>query len=187
LTGENIEIIIESSHPGEKAGGLMPKNQIKENDAPEQVIPRNVARFGPSLFLKGELSGSEDVVIEGRFEGKIDLKNSNILVGETGKIKADIWANNITIKGSVEGNVQASNKVFISAKGQLKGDINAPTISIMDGARFRGSVRMGKEAKQILPSEKEMELFTSQEDREPEESEKEEEIKDENSPKFQDI
>ena len=165
----------------------MPKIQIKKNDTPEEVIPRNVARFGPSLFLKGELSGSEDVVIEGHFEGKIDIKNSNILVGETGKIKADIWANNITIKGSVEGNIRASNKVFISAKGQLKGDINAPTISIMDGARFRGIVKMGKEAKQISPSEKEMDLFPSQEDTEAAQSETEGETEDEDSLKFHDV
>jgi len=156
----------------------MPTHPNNENDKPEEVIPRNVARFGPSLFLKGELSGSEDIVIEGHFEGKIDLRNSNILVGETGKIKADIRANNITIKGSVEGNIQAVNKVFISTKGQLKGDINAPTISIMDGAKFRGSVKMAEGAKQILPSEKEMELFPSQEDTEAEKNETEGETDD---------
>jgi len=165
----------------------MPKIQLKEKGTPEEVIPQSVARFGPSLFLKGELSGSEDVVIEGHFEGKIDLKNSNILVGETGKIKADIWANNITIKGSVEGNIQASNKVFISDNGQLKGDINAPTISIMDGARFRGSVKMGKEVKQISPSEKEMDLFASQSDTEAKQSETEGETEGEDSLKFHDV
>jgi len=165
----------------------MPKIQLKEKGTPEEVILRSVARFGPSLFLKGELSGSEDVVIEGHFEGKIDLKNSNILVGETGKIKADIWANNITIKGSVEGNIQASNKVFISDNGQLKGDINAPTISIMDGARFRGSVKMGKEVKQISPSEKEMDLFASQSDTEAKQSETEGETEGEDSLKFHDV
>ena len=165
----------------------MPKIQLKEKGTPEEVILRSVARFGPSLFFKGELSGSEDVVIEGHFEGKIDLKNSNILVGETGKIKADIWANNITIKGSVEGNIQASNKVFISDNGQLKGDINAPTISIMDGARFRGSVKMGKEVKQISPSEKEMDLFASQSDTEAKQSETEGETEGEDSLKFHDV
>lgn len=165
----------------------MPTHQAKENETPEEVIPRSVARFGPSLFLKGELSGSEDIVIEGHFEGKIDLRNSNILVGETGKIKADIRANNITIKGSVEGNIQAANKVFISAKGQLKGDINAPTISIMDGARFRGSVKMTEGAEQILPSEKELELFPSEEDTEAEQNEPEGEKENEDSPKFHDV
>ena len=120
-------------------------------------------------------------------EGKIDLRDSSILVGETAKFKADIRANNITIKGSVEGNIQATNKVFISTKGQLKGNINAPTISIMDGARFRGSVKMTEGAKQILPSEKEMELFPSQEDTEKEKNEKEGETEDEDSLKFHDV
>lgn len=126
----------------------MPKNKLKDeetNRTPGELIPKNIALFGPSLFLKGELSGDEDLVIEGHFKGKINLGNNNVLIGEGGKVEADIQAKNITIDGNVRGNIYASGKVLISKVGQLKGDIHSSTISIMDGARFKGSVKMGQE------------------------------------------
>ena len=112
----------------------------------EKSLPRNIARFGSSLFLKGELSGEEDFVIEGKFQGKINLENHNILVEHGGKVEADIHVKNITIDGSVKGNIHASGKVFISKDGQMKGDINAPIISIMDGAQFKGGIRMNQDS-----------------------------------------
>lgn len=164
-----------------------PKGTEHDN-SPEEIIPSNLARFGPSLFLKGELSGEEDLVIDGKFQGKINLVNHNVLVREGGNVKADIHVNSITIKGSVKGNIYASGKVFISEEGQLQGDINAPTISIMDGARFKGSVIMDKVAKSVSSSEKEPELqFSKEEAEEPKETEKEEDTKDDTSLKFRDL
>ena len=169
----------------------MPKHKpkrIEQDNSPEEVIPSNIARFGPSLFLKGELSGTEDLVIEGKFKGKINLENHNVLVREAANVKADIHVNSITIKGSVKGNIYASGKVFISEEGQLNGDINAPTISIMDGARFKGSVIMDKIAKSVSPSEKEPELqFPKKEAEESQKKEKEEDTKDDSSLKFHDL
>ncbi len=126
----------------------MPVEENEEEDktiTPEKVPPRNTARFGSSFRLKGEISGDEDLIIEGRFRGKIDLKNHSLLVEQTGKIKADIRAKNVTIKGSIEGNIYASGKVFISKDGDVKGDITSPKISIMEGAGFKGSVKMEME------------------------------------------
>ena len=166
------------------------KHEETENThTPEEVIPRNIARFGPSLFLKGQLSGEEDLVIEGRFQGKIDLANNNILVSEGGNVEAEIRVNNISIKGSVTGNVTASGKVFISEEGQLKGDISAPTISIMDGARFLGSVKMGKEIERVSPPKKETgDLFAKEHAAEEEkETEIREDTEDGSSPKFSDF
>jgi len=134
----------------------MPKLKQEEKNkksSPEEVIPRNIARLGPSLFLKGELSGEEDVVIEGQYKGKIDLANHNILVGRGAKVEADIRAKNITIYGTVEGNIDASGKIFISKEGQMKGDLKAPKISIMEGAKFRGGVKIEKGFKEISPPE----------------------------------
>jgi cytoskeletal protein CcmA (bactofilin family) len=126
----------------------------KEKDSrQEEGIPRNIARLGPSLFLKGELSGEEDIMIEGHIEGKVDLQNNNLLVGKRGNIEADIRVRSITIEGSVTGNVNASGKVFISKEGRMKGDITASVISIMDGAQFKGSVKMGDMLKTALPPE----------------------------------
>ncbi|RLC29753.1 hypothetical protein DRH13_05285, partial [Candidatus Woesebacteria bacterium] len=126
----------------------MPKLKREGNNkknSSEEGIPRGIARLGPSLFLKGELSGEEDVVIEGQYKGKIDLVNHNILVGRGAKVKADIRAKNITIYGTVEGNIDASGKIFISKEGQLKGNLKAPKISIMEGAKFKGGVKTGED------------------------------------------
>ncbi len=169
----------------------MAKHKLKETEhthSPEETIPSNIARFGPSLFLKGELSGEEDLVIDGKFQGKINLENHNVLVREGGNVKADIHVNSITIKGTVKGNIYASGKVFISEEGQLHGDINAPTISIMDGARFKGSVIMDKIPKSVSPPEKEPELqFSKEEAEEPKDTEEEVDTKDDSSLKFRDL
>ncbi len=160
----------------------------EHTNSPEEVIPSNIARFGPSLFLKGELSGKEDLVIDGKFQGKINLENHNVLVRESANIKGDIHVSSITIKGSVKGNIFASGKVFISEEGQLHGDINAPVISIMDGARFKGSVIMDKIAKTVSPPEKEPVLpFSKEETEESKETEKEEDTEDDSSLKFRDL
>ena len=157
LTYKKIEIIIRAKNWG-KLRGKMPKLKQEgknKKSSPEEVIPRNIARLGPSLFLEGELSGKEDVVIEGQYKGKIDLTNHNILVGRGAKVEADIRAKNITIHGTVEGNIDASGKIFISEEGQMKGDLKAPKISIMEGARFMGGVKIEKDRRDIsLPEEK---------------------------------
>ena len=99
---------------------FMPVEENEEKDitiTPEKAPPRNTARFGSSFRLKGEISGDEDLIIEGKFRGKMDLKNHSLLVEQTAQIKADIRAKNVTIKGSIAGNIYASGKVFISKDG----------------------------------------------------------------------
>jgi cytoskeletal protein CcmA (bactofilin family) len=142
---------------------LKPEGKNKKNSA-EEVIPRSIARLGPSLFLKGELSGEEDVVIEGQYKGKIDLENHNILVGSRAKVKGDIRVKNITINGTVEGNIDASGKIFISKEGQMKGDLKAPKISIMEGARFKGSVKIEEELKESSATEEEIDIIAVKEE-----------------------
>jgi cytoskeletal protein CcmA (bactofilin family) len=142
---------------------LKPEGKNKKNSA-EEVIPRSIARLGPSLFLKGELSGEEDVVIEGQYKGKIDLVNHNILVGRGANVKGDIRVKNITINGAVEGNIDASGKIFISEDGQMKGDLKAPKISIMEGARFKGSVRIEKELEEISDTEEDIDFTAIKEE-----------------------
>lgn len=142
---------------------LKHKPKDKEN-IEQEIIPRNIARFGSSLFLKGELSGDEDLLIEGQFHGKIDLGNHNILVDQQAKVEAEIRVKNITINGNVKGIINASGKVFISKEGQMQGDIKAPIISIMDGAQFKGSVKMEKDIEQILPPEEETDTLPFKEE-----------------------
>ena len=140
----------------------------KKNDQ-ESKYPEKTSRVGASLSFNGELNGQEDIVIEGQFQGKIDLKNHNLKVEQGGKVKANIQVKNITIIGEVDGNIYASGKVFISKEGQLKGDIFAPRISIADGAQFKGSVKMKEGVEKMpLPEEEPKPLY----DQEKEQAEK---------------
>lgn len=122
-----------------------------EKNITKEYTPQKVACIGTSLFLKGELSGDENLIIEGQFQGTIDLRNSNLFIGPEGKVEADIHARNITINGNVKGNIFASGKVFIAEKAQMDGNISTSVISIMDGALFKGSVKMEKDDKIISP------------------------------------
>jgi cytoskeletal protein CcmA (bactofilin family) len=98
--------------------------------------------IGPSIQIKGELQGDEDLTIDGRIEGKIDLRDHNLTIGPNGKIKADLYANTIIIAGDVTGNAFAAERVEIAPTGRLTGDIASPRITIADGAHFKGSVDM---------------------------------------------
>ncbi len=111
-------------------------------DSIQDKISLDTSIIGPNLTIKGDISGSEDLIIQGKIQGNVHLKNYNITVEEKGSITADIWIKNITIKGSVEGNIQASGKVLIESKGHMTGDISASRISIMEGAQFKGSVKI---------------------------------------------
>jgi len=119
------------------------KNKEKMNNEKE-TSKQNLSRIGQSLSLKGELSGNEDLVVNGRLHGEIDLGNHNLTVEREGKIEANIRAKNITIHGEIKGNIFASGKVLITKDAQMVGDISASRISIMDGAQFKGSVKMEK-------------------------------------------
>ena len=103
-----------------------------------------LVNIGQTIFIKGELTGTEDLTIEGRVEGKIELKDHNLTIGPNGKIKADVYAKSIIITGEVLGNAYASEKVEITNSGVLQGDITSPRIVIADGAQFKGSVDMDK-------------------------------------------
>ncbi len=103
------------------------------------------ANIGTSLFIKGEVSGSEDLAVEGRVEGRIDLKDHNLTISQSGRVHAEIHAKNVTILGEVTGNIQADEKVEIADTGRLNGDIQAPRVAISDGAQFRGSVDMARD------------------------------------------
>lgn len=107
--------------------------------------PRNVHRtssLGPSLIFKGTLSGHEDLTIHGQFTGTIKLNNHDLIVETEGKVEAEIQAKNIIIRGEVKGNIVATGKVFIDENAQMVGDISAARISIMEGAQFKGRIKL---------------------------------------------
>ena len=101
-----------------------------------------LASIGKSIVIKGELSGSEDLTIEGQVEGKIELRDHVLTVGANGRIKAQIAAKSVVVMGQVTGDMTASEKVDIRENGSVEGDIAAPRIAIADGSHFRGSIDM---------------------------------------------
>ena len=103
-----------------------------------------LASIGKSIVINGELSGSEDLTIEGRVDGKIELRDHVLTVGPNGRIKAQVSAKAVVILGQVTGNLIATEKVDIKENGSVEGDIVAPRVAIADGSHFRGSIDMQK-------------------------------------------
>jgi cytoskeletal protein CcmA (bactofilin family) len=115
----------------------------------EKSAPRAGAHtvIGTSIVIDGEISGDEDLVIQGTVKGRISLKESLYVEG-SGVIEADIETANVEVSGQVTGNIAASDKVELKADCKVVGDIRAPRILIADGAVFKGNVDMDvKEAK----------------------------------------
>ena|SRR5215212_1449006 len=116
------------------------------NPSPEPKRSGDRATIGASIIIKGDLSGGEDLVIEGRVEGKVDLKQHNVTIGRSGRVKADVFGKVITIEGEVDGNVFAQEQAILRQAGAIRGNITAPRVILEDGSRFKGSIDMeGKE------------------------------------------
>jgi cytoskeletal protein CcmA (bactofilin family) len=97
--------------------------------------------IGKGIVIRGSLSGGGGLVIEGRVEGQISLKNHLTIEG-TGRVEADIRAEELTINGLASGNIDATSKVAINSSAKVAGDIKAPRVVIEDGAVFNGSIEM---------------------------------------------
>jgi len=110
--------------------------------APEAPRSTGRATIGPSIFIKGDLTGEEDLVIEGRVEGKVDLKQNNVTVGKNGKVRADVFGRVVIIEGEVNGNVFAREQAILRQSGEIRGNITAPRVVLEDGSRFKGSIDM---------------------------------------------
>ena len=103
-----------------------------------------MAQIGKSLRLKGEIAGSEDLLVNGEVEGAIELKENSLTVGPNGSVKADVSARSITVMGHLCGNVRAGEKIEICKTGSIEGDLSTARIVIEDGAMFRGSIDIVK-------------------------------------------
>ena len=118
---------------------------------------RDVVNIGKSVVIKGELNGSEDLTIEGRVDGKIELRQHVLTIGPNGKIKAQVFAKSVLVLGEVIGDITATDKVNIRENGSVDGDITSQRVAIAEGAHFRGSVdmqRQGSAAAKAVPEGK---------------------------------
>jgi len=103
-------------------------------------LSADLAQIGKSVVIKGELSGSEDLYVDGQVEGSIALKNHSLNVGPNGSVKATVDAKAIVVQGKLEGNVQASDRVELRKSAVVTGDIATQRISIEEGAYLKGKV-----------------------------------------------
>ena len=110
------------------------------SDGSTNPVASNVLCIGKSVVIKGELNGSEDLTIDGQFEGRIELRDHTLTVGPNSIIKADLIAKAVDIFGRVTGNVTTVDMARIWKGGALNGNITAPRVGIADGATFRGRV-----------------------------------------------
>ena len=118
-----------------------------------QAAAGEQATIGKSLVIKGEVSGSESLYIDGKIEGTINLAGNRVTVGRNGQVSANITAREIVVLGKVRGNMVASDRVDIRSEGSLTGDVAAQRISIEDGAFFKGGIDIRKPDTAGKPSE----------------------------------
>jgi cytoskeletal protein CcmA (bactofilin family) len=105
-------------------------------------VPTEQATIGRSLVIKGEVTGSESLFIDGRIEGTINFADHRVTVGRNGNVAASINAKEVVIMGKVNGNVTCTDRVDIRAEGSLTGDVTTHRISVEDGAVLTGSVQV---------------------------------------------
>ena len=110
----------------------------------ESLRSNEVATIGKSVVVKGELSGSEDLVVDGEVEGSISLRGQSLTVGPNGRVRANIEARNVILHGRVDGDIHATERVELRKTASLTGDISTARISIEDGAFFKGTIDIQK-------------------------------------------
>ena len=118
-------------------------NPVKTVSAPIEQ-----ATIGRTLTIKGEISGSESLYIDGRIEGKITMPESRVTIGRNGKVDASITAKEVVVMGKVTGNIECSDRVDIRSEGSVTGDVSTVRISVEDGAVLKGGIQVRSEQKQ---------------------------------------
>jgi cytoskeletal protein CcmA (bactofilin family) len=138
----------QTPEPARPATPTSPSFEASPRPAPAPAAPNAAsgeqATIGKSLVIKGEVSGSESLYIDGKVEGAISLPGNRVTVGRNGQVAANITAREIVVLGKVRGNVTASDRVDIRSEGSLTGDVTAQRISIEDGAFFKGGIDIRK-------------------------------------------
>lgn len=122
----------------------MPQERRPEMGLGHEAPKSAVAHIGKSVLVKGELSGSEDLYIDGQVEGTIELREHNLTVGPNGRVDANVNAKEVILLGTVKGNIRAAERVEIRKSGSLIGDLVAARVTIEDGAYFKGSIDIQK-------------------------------------------
>lgn len=120
-------------------------------------LETNQSRLGASLLVKGEISGSEELLIDGLVEGTVRLEGQKLTIGPSAKLKADIIAGEVIVSGNLKGSIRANGRIEIRNDGSVTGDLTTPQVFIEEGAWFKGSIEIEKssemETNKSMPSE----------------------------------
>jgi cytoskeletal protein CcmA (bactofilin family) len=137
----------QSSSPAPTPEPVRPATPAPSFETSRSAAPTPVgeqAILGKAIVFKGEITGGESLLVEGKVEGTINLPGNRVTVGRNGQVTANITAREIIVLGKIRGNVIASDRVDIRAEGSLSGDVTAARISIEDGAFFKGGIDIRK-------------------------------------------
>lgn len=137
------------THPPEIKKEFRPMEPLKSAD----TFRADVAHIGKSVLVKGELSGSEDLYLDGEVEGSIDLQEHNLTIGPHGRVRANVKARDVIVHGKVDGNIVGTERVELKRSAVLTGDISTQRIVIEDGAFFKGAIDIKKDAKPTAKAE----------------------------------
>lgn len=134
-----------------KTGNTLATPKLEPRDS-----QANQSRLGPSLHVKGEISGSEALFIDGTVEGIVRLNEGKLMIGPAAIVKADITAGEVVVRGNLKGNIFARGRIEVRNDGSVTGDLTTPQVFIEEGALFKGSIEIEKATeKKIALSEKE--------------------------------
>jgi len=137
---KNVTTKLALSNQGEDL--TVNRKSSDNTNSPARKTKSQLAMIGPSIHFKGELTGEEGLIIDGSIEGTIDLKGNELIVGENGDIKADVYAKTIKVNGVLNGELYGVEKVHITHTGEVTGNIYSPKVVIEEGAKFKGSIDM---------------------------------------------
>ena len=139
--------MLQSSENSFLKSGSPASNPNTFNPVKTVTAPVDQATIGRTLTIKGEITGSEALYIDGRIEGKIIMPESRVTIGRNGRVDASIQAKEVVVMGKVNGNIECSDRVDIRAEGAVSGDISTVRISVEDGAALKGGIQVRSEGK----------------------------------------
>ncbi len=161
---DNVSSKIKTHHEQEKP-------EVQNKKARSNTDTANVGAIGASIHIKGDVTGDEDLVIQGHVDGTVNLKGHNVTISKSAKVKANIEANQIIVEGELAGDMNGDEKVIIRQTGNVHGNIVAPRVTLEDGALFKGSIEMepgqakaasNKGASKITPNNEATDLKVAQ-------------------------
>ncbi|MBZ5702269.1 MAG: polymer-forming cytoskeletal protein [Acidobacteriia bacterium] len=123
----------------------VPAAPLHEKPTPP-LAARAAACISRGIKIRGEITGSEDLFVDGEVEGKLALDSASVTIGPNGSVQADVVAREVIVRGCVEGKVRAHERVQVWSTGQVHGEIQARALAIEEGAVLRGKVESGKPA-----------------------------------------